>query len=272
MTLGRVAFEGHDCVRLERGAERLHVTVDVGPRVLGLEGAGANVLAVTPDASLAFPGGGTCHLVGGHRLWAAPEVPAVTYAPDDAPCAVTEVPDGARFAAPVDAAGLARTIEVRASASGWSVAHAVANLGGAPVVLAPWAITQVRLGGEAFLPLPREGEGPTADRALVLWPYTELSDPRYRFTDDGVAIAGTPGPATKVGAAPGAGWVAYRIDGEVLRIAAEGSGDGARADLGAATQVYACETFLELETLGPLRSLAPGEVATHRETWTLGAA
>ncbi|MFM7717955.1 MAG: hypothetical protein ACKO8G_00455, partial [Actinomycetota bacterium] len=221
MTLDRASFAGHDCVVLARGAERLHVTEDVGPRILGCSRGGANLLALTPDAALPFPGGGACHLVGGHRLWAAPEVPAITYAPDDAPCAVTEVDGGARFAAPVDAAGLARTIEVRATAEGWSVVHELANRGDAPLEVAPWAITQVRPGGEAFLPLPPAGEPPQADRALVLWPYTDLADARLRPVAGGLVVAAEPGPPTKVGAAPGAGWVSYRIDGEELRIAAE---------------------------------------------------
>jgi hypothetical protein len=43
-------------------------------------------------------------------------------------------------------------------------------------------------------------------------------------------------------------------------------------DLGAAIQVFVCDDFCELETLGPLRDVAPGDVARHRERWLLGIA
>ena len=39
------------------------------------------------------------------------------------------------------------------------------------------------------------------------------------------------------------------------------------ADLGASCQVYSHPTFTELETLGPLTDLAPGESAVHHEDW-----
>jgi hypothetical protein len=41
------------------------------------------------------------------------------------------------------------------------------------------------------------------------------------------------------------------------------------ADRGAAVQVYICDDFCELETLGPLRTLEPDGEATHREHWSL---
>lgn len=272
MSVERVTFAGHEGVRLSAGGQTLTLTTDVGPRILGLTGAGANLLAVLPDDAIEHPGIPRFHFVGGHRLWAAPEVPATTYEPDDAPCAVEEVPDGVRVVgAPGPVTGLIRSIEVRPDGGGWRIVHAIRNAGAGAVEVAPWAITQLRLGGTAFLPLPTTGEPPQADRALVLWPYTELSDPRYRFADGGVHVMASAGPATKLGAAPGAGWLAYRIDGEELRIAADVP-RGAVPDRGAATQVFTCERFLELETVGTLVRLAPGEAVEHVETWTLGAA
>jgi hypothetical protein len=41
------------------------------------------------------------------------------------------------------------------------------------------------------------------------------------------------------------------------------------ADKGANYETYTAGTYLELETLGPLRRLAPGESADHTETWQL---
>lgn len=271
MSVERLTVEGHEAVRLVAHGQTLAMTTDVGPRILAFSGAGANLLAVLPDDAIEHPGLPPFRFVGGHRLWAAPEVPASTYEPDDAPCSVEEVEGGVRVVGAVGpVTGLVRSIAVTPVAEGWRLRHAIRNAGSASVEVAPWAITQVRLGGRAFLPLPPVGEPPRADRALVLWPYTDLADERYRFADGGVEVSGESGPATKVGAAPGAGWLAYRIDGEELRIAAAVPG-GVVPDRGAAAQVFTCERFLELETLGALARLAPGESVEHVETWTLRA-
>ena len=41
------------------------------------------------DVVIDHPGSGIYRFHGGHRLWAAPEVPAITYASDDHPCVVS---------------------------------------------------------------------------------------------------------------------------------------------------------------------------------------
>ena len=51
-----------------------------------------NLLAVLPGVELEFPGEGSLKLIGGHRLWYAPEIPRRTYIPDGNPvrCSKTE--------------------------------------------------------------------------------------------------------------------------------------------------------------------------------------
>lgn len=269
-TVDEVSFEGHRGVRLERDGVAIVITTSVGPRVLGLLGEGANVLAVLPDATLDRSDGVRFRLVGGHRLWAAPEVERFTYQPDDAPCAVTELDDGVRVQAPVDGVGLVKAIEVHAADGGWALDHELRNESGAALTLAPWAITQVRLGGRAILPLPPRGEGPQADRSLVLWPYSDLGDPRVHLGREEVQIeAVAAGPRVKLGAAPSTGRVRYEIDGQRFEKRVSVDPDATYADRGAAVQVFLCDDFCELETLGPLERLEPGGSARHREHWSL---
>ena len=40
-------------------------------------------------------------------------------------------------------------------------------------------------------------------------------------------------------------------------------------DHGASVQCYRDDRFVELESLGPLSVLAPGEETSHREVWSL---
>jgi hypothetical protein len=270
VTLESVAFEGHDCVLLQGGGGSVMVTTSVGPRVLGLVAGESNLMAVLPDLWLERPDGGRFAFVGGHRLWAAPEVPELTYQPDDRPCAVTEIDGGTRIEAPADGAGLVKVIEIRRAPDGWLVDHELRNLSGGPLTMAPWAITQLRPGGEAILPMGAEGIGPQADRSLILWPYTDLADPRISIRHHEVRIVADPGPSPrKVGVAPSEGRVAYRIGRELFEKRIEVDPRATYADRGAAVQVYLCDEFCELETLGPLHTVAPGEALTHRERWTL---
>lgn len=273
MRIETVSFEGHDGVRLEDGGIAVTVTTSVGPRVLGLAREEGNLMAVLPHAELERPDGGRFRFLGGHRLWAAPEVPEVTYQPDERPCAIAEVERGVRVEAPADGVGLVKAIEVRRSADGWVVDHVLQNASDAAMTIAPWAVTQLMLGGEVELPTGPVGSGPQADRSLVLWAYTDPSDPRLRFEREAVRLLAEPGrEPLKVGAAPSEGRVAYRLGGERFekRIAVD---PGATyVDRGAAVQVYLGDGFVELETLGPLRPVEPGGLAEHREVWMLGEA
>jgi hypothetical protein len=273
VTLETVSFEGHDCVRLEDGDIAVVVTISAGPRVLGMLVEGENLFAVLPDATLDGPDGERFRFLGGHRLWVAPEVPSITYRPDDRPCSVTEVEDGVGVEAPADGAHLAKAIWVRRASQGWLVDHVVRNASRRSITIAPWAITQVRTGGEAALPIaPREGE-PQADRSLVLWPYTDLGDTRIRFGRNEVHIHGSRGgPPLKLGAAPSDGRVAYRIGNHRFEKRIDLDPIATYPDRGAAVQVYVGDDFCELETLGPLGVVPPGGSTTHRERWTVGRA
>ena len=275
MTLEVLRFAGHECVRLGDGSDAAIVSTSAGPRVIGLfrDGDDDNVLAVLPDATIDRAAGPPYRLLGGHRLWAAPEIPDVTYQPDDRRCAVTEVDDGIRVDAPADGVGLIKSIEVRRSAGGWTVDHSVRNGSGAPVTLAPWAITQLPLGGRMVVPSSTSAAGPQADRALVLWPYTDPGDARLHLTADAIVVdTVATGTRLKIGVAPGRGHASYSRNGTVLEKHVDIEADAEYTDRGAAIQVFVCDEFCELETLGPLRELAPDDVATHRERWIVRSA
>ena len=273
MTLETTSFEGLACVRLEGEAGAVVVSTSAGPRILGLFGSGDNMLAVLPGSSIERPEGAPFRLIGGHRLWAAPEVPGITYEPDDRPCAVTEVDGGARIEAPTDGANLIKAIEVRPSGAGWIVDHEIRNASAAPVTLAPWAITQFPLGGEVVVPASTDATGPQADRSLVLWPYTDPGDVRLHLRPGDVGIDAAPGSRLlKIGVAPSRGRVSYRTDEAVFEKQIVVDPSASYADHGAAIQVFVCDDFCELESLGPLQEVAPDGVVRHRERWVVRGA
>ena len=104
----------------------------------------------------------------------------------------------------------------------------------------------------------------------MLWPYTDPGDPRIRLGRDEVRVnASGNGPPLKLGRAPSDGCAAYRLGTHRFEKRVDVDANATYADRGAAVQVYVCDEFCELETLGPLRGRPPGGSVTHREHWTV---
>ena len=63
--------------------------------------------------------------------------------------------------------------------------HRIHNRSLFPLEFAPWALTMMAPGGTAITGFPPRGKHPqvlAATNPLVMWAYTDLSDPRWRFT------------------------------------------------------------------------------------------
>lgn len=270
-------FGGYECVKLENDALALWVTQSVGPRIMGLTfQGGANLFAELPDETLACPGGGTFSFRGGHRLWYAPEDPRRTYIPDDAPVIIADAENGLRVTQPVEAqTGIQKSLSIILSDQDAHVVvdHTLCNLADEPVELAPWAITQFRVGGVAVLPQatkPADEHGVWPNRHIALWPYTQINSPHIKWGDRFVLVEATMGSgALKIGFPNPAGWLAYALEGTLFVKHAPYQPDAFYFDRGSSSECYCNPRFLELETLGPRTDLAPGNSVTHRETWTL---
>jgi hypothetical protein len=151
-----VQYRNLDCIALSNPSLSLLVTQSVGPRLLNLRfQASENVLADLPDAKLECPGVGYFQFWGGHRLWHAPEVPHLSYIPDDNPVSVIEIDLGVQVVQEVEESTcLQKSMKVRLSNDHAVVVidHEITNRGIDAVECAPWAITQLPPGGVAILP------------------------------------------------------------------------------------------------------------------------
>jgi hypothetical protein len=268
-----------------RASRRLasdHLWVDVlvaaGPRIvrLGLTGSARNLLAETPDAGWETPYG-RYELFGGHRLWFAPEDPERVAIPDGAGLRVDPETNGIRLTGSSEQpTGLVRSMTLRLSTehAGLDVCHELRNAGDRSIQLAPWPITQLPLGGTVILPQAAASAGHHVrpNRTLVLWPYTSWEDPRFRPRDGLVLLDAQVGPRLKVGYFNDAGWVSYVSDGAILVRRFEPQLGLPHPDLGCNVEVFIGDRFLELELLGPLSELAPGEAVALVERWEIEAA
>jgi len=281
MSITTTQYAGHEAVQIEAGAVRLMATTSVGPRVLGLlTEDGRNHFAELPDMTLPCPGSDAIHLRGGHRLWAAPEDPRVTYRPDDDPVTVEEIVDGVKLSTrPDPVAGTSREIDIRVTGpERLTFDYRVINQTERPQRLAAWAITMMAPLGRAWLPVltePFDPGGFQGQRNIVLWSYARNDDPRFVLHEDAIEVrAGALADHDiedpfKVGTSLRRGWVAHWREGVLLVKRAAHDESREYADMGASGQLYSHGDFTELETIGPLTHLEPGEAATHREDWEI---
>ena len=268
-------YHGHATRRLASRHLWLDVLATAGPRIvrLGLAGSDGNVLAETPDHGWQTPHG-RYELFGGHRLWFAPEDPDRVAVPDGSGLVASVVPGGIRLTGPAEApTGLVRSMTIRLSPvdAAFELRHELRNVADRPIELAPWAITQLPLGGTVLLPQPAAtpGHHVRPNRTLVLWPYTSWEDPRFRPLDGLLTLDARTGPSLKLGYFDDAGWVAYVRDGRVLVRRFEPMAGGRHPDLGCNVEAYLGAQFLELELLGPLTTVAPGSSAVLVERWNV---
>src|SRR5690606_20850997 len=239
-----------DPTRVAVGDYDVTIPTSYGPRLLDLSWQSRPSLFARLDDSHGLDGGpaGRYRFRGGHRLWAGPETADITYAADDDPCEVSEAEGTVSVTGPVDAAGLRKSLAVREADDRLVVDHVLANEGTEARRGAPWAITQLHLGGSASLHLGARGQSsPRAGRRLVLWPYTDLTDPRLEWRSSAAVVRGAPGPPLKLGSGPAPRRLGYLLDGQLFVKELPDARDDARyADRGAVAQVYCNDAFIEL--------------------------
>ena len=270
-----VNFFGQECVSLENKTIQLLISRSVGPRILSLKFTdGENIFAELPDFVVECPGSGTFHSYGGHRLWHAPEELSRTFLPDDSPVDICSIENGYRATQNVEAkTGLQKSLEIRLhdDAPRVVITHRLSNHGLWPVTTAPWAITQLKTGGVAILPQSCAETNPLPNRSLVLWPYTDLSNPNVSFGKNHILLRVDmkENEAFKVGFPNPRGWLAYWWNGTLFVKLAKYEAQSEYFDFGSSSECYCNDQFLELETLASISKIEPGACATHVETWEL---
>jgi len=270
-------FHGFPTSVLENEFIRLEYLTTVGPRIIGLSYQGSpNMLGDASDIFWDTPLG-KYYPLGGHRLWISPELPEKTYIPDQSGLQVQEFPGGVELMGQKEpASGVLKKvrIELEDHQPILRLNHTIVNENPHPLIFAPWAITMFRQGGTVILPQPvgnADVNGLLHNRILVLWPYTRLSDPRLSLGDDFILLHAVPSlPPVKFGYMNMAGWLAYWLEGVLFRKTFEACVPGLTyPDAGCNAETYCNDRFVELESLGPLVTLAPNAAAQLTETWEL---
>lgn len=191
---------------------------------------------------------------------------------------ITELPDGVSLESRTEqGTGIRKRIEIRLAPDMPYVilTHTLINDGMWEVELAPWTITQFRLGGMVVLPMPVgrvDDAGLLHNRHFSLWPYTHINDPRVQWGDEFVMFkADALLPPFKIGYFNPHGWMAYWLDGILFRKTFDTHTNAAYPDNNCNAEMYCNDCFVELESLGLLAKLSPGEFVHHVEKWDVSS-
>jgi len=282
--LERISYRGwENAYRISNATIELVVLADVGPRIVScrLVGGGENIFHEVPEQA-GLTGGNVFRLYGGHRLWIWPEVER-TYFPDNSRVTVFQSHNQASFMAPVESAApgsnLQKELEIRLDAGARvTVTHRVINRDSRSTELALWAPTMMKAGGRAILPLPPraamdkdhfQSVGP-----LTLWSFTDFADSRWVLGTEYVQLQQQTNPTGRfpeqmTGVYNPAGWGAYFLNGTLFLKGAPVAHGAVYPDFGCNFEVFTNPDFLELESLGPMVGLGPGESMSHTERWAL---
>jgi hypothetical protein len=268
---------------LSNGIVELVVLADVGPRVIRYAYCGGENQFHECADQAGLRGGNEFRLYGGHRLWAWPEVER-TYYPDNRPAEVDTIPLGAIFTAPVESAppgtSLQKRIAIELSEHEpcVKIVHTITNFATAPTELAVWTPTVLRPGGRAILPFPPRA---AMDKnhfqsvsPLTLWSFTDFTDHRWVLGQDYLQLIQEQKPSGRFpeqmsGFFNPVGWGVYVRAGFAFLKRSSVVASGRYPDFGCNFEVFTNSEFLELETLGPIATLQPGESAQHAEHWWL---
>jgi hypothetical protein len=251
----------HEVYRCSAGPLELIVVTSMGPRVMALHfNHGENLLYEdATDFKV-----GAWHLCGGHRLTMAPESEA-SYAPDDQPCRV-EVKGHRLLVHQRLDDGLLRLLEITrgADGSGFKLRHVLRNCRPEPWHGAAWAITCVPLSGKVVVP---KCKTPARFWTPPHGNYADASSGQWQCAQDYFVVL-PQGRKGKVGLRSQAGWLAWlRPDCTFVIRGREWVPHATYPDDGCNIEVYTCASYLELETLGPLTMLLPGQELVHVEEW-----
>jgi hypothetical protein len=284
-----ISYQGwKNNLRLRGPKTELIITLDVGPRVIRYAPHDGPNVFVELTAHLGGANEDEWMIRGGHRFWTAPEADH-SYDLDNKPVSWKKLEGNAieLTQPPSKQFGFQKTMRVELLAGLEEVVrvtHRLTAIGDKPLNVTPWALTVMDVGGTCVVPQPRADLHPSEfpegrdtlpeeflpNREFVLWPFTDLSDNRYQFSENFLRLSQRTGPpATKLGLKFDSGWIAYENKGLIFAKHVPRQDNVPYPDRGVNLELFTNNTILEMESLAPLQPLQPGKSREHIEHWVL---
>ncbi|MDQ6765107.1 MAG: hypothetical protein M3Z22_03270 [Verrucomicrobiota bacterium] len=277
MAVDYVEFAGwKNNIRLANAHAELIITLDVGPRVISYRTHDSGNIFKTFDEQLGGTGEPEWKSRGGHRFWLAPEDAVLSYIPDNSSVQHRVMSDLSVEVenAPSDQLPIRKslTLSLDRDSTRVTVTHRAENHGSQRLPVATWGLSVMRAGGIEIIPLPALGEHPRdllPTRPMVLWAFTDMSDTRWQWGRRFITLRQANAGPTKLGLTHKEHWIAYHRDDSLFVKTIEFDPAAVYPDFGCNFETFTNEEMLEVEALGPLVQLAPGEATEHTEQWEL---
>lgn len=228
------------------------------------------------DGQLHLPESGEWMNFGGDKCWPAPQSawpefqghawpPPVGF--DSLPVKSAADERGLTLTSPVDLGfgiQVVRHVELAIEKPVMRIRTEYHKLAGAPVRVGVWSITQMREPERVFVLLAEKSKFAPGYLRLM-----ETKPKQLRIEDGLLSLTRHPSTSVKIGTdGRSMAWVGRKC---VVRIDAE-PGPGEYPDGGCVTEVYTNPDplpYVELETLGPLTTVSPGDVLARATTYTV---
>lgn len=250
------------------------VALDFGIRVVHMSCSGCeNLFYVQPeDLSDGFTSEDGWKLYGGHRIWLAPESEDSSY-PDNEPVEWEETDKGVHITQNIDPLlGVRKTLDIIFLPDGGiELTQRIYNVTDKPINGAAWGVNTLDGGGTATIFFTNNDmRGFTPHRVVSLWSDTNLHDPRLAFEKEKLTARFMPlTDYLKIGLYCLDGKAIFENKGQRFTLCFDSKPLSMYPDNGCNFELYMCSRFLELESLGVMTHILPGECASHTETWYL---
>ncbi len=268
---------------ISNGKIEAMVTLDLGPRIIyfGFVG-GQNIMnddraffgtKTDKDFENFFGKDTFWENLGGHRIWLSPESYPETYSPDNYAVSYEITKSGAVFKGNAEIPnGVQKELEIKMSEDGYDLQNImrVTNIGKENKEFAIWGLSVSATGGTLIIPMNDNDTGLLSNRIISVWPYTDLSDNRIYFGKKYVTLrqdTSKPDPI-KLGFDLNCGKIHYVLGNDVFTKSYETLHPNAKyPDGGCSFETYDCDGFIELESLGELKTVKPNETSILVENW-----
>ena len=272
-------------VSVSNGIIEAFVTVDLGPRIIRFGFIGGENIMCDDRANAGsradkeyeefFGKGKIWENMGGHRIWTSPESYPYCYNPDDMEVAVRKTESGAIFTPPAEiGTNLQKELEIKMDDDDASmqVIMRVTNLDKNDKEFAIWGLSVCSTGGTLVLPTNDNDTGLLSNRKIIVWPYTDLTDDRIYFGKRYITLKQDKNAKEpiKLGLDLNKATAYYCKNGNIFCKRIESVlPAGNYPDGGCNFETYTNDVFIEVESLGELKTVKNGETSVHREMWSL---